>query len=217
MTDYTDLRTVMVDCQVRPSDVTKFPIIEAMLAIPREVFVPSDKREVAYAGDHVDLGGGRVVFDPRVLAKMLDIVDIKPDELVLEIGCGLGYGTAVMARMAEAVIAVEEDENLVREAEANLVSQSADNAYVVQGELAKGAAKHGPYDLAVFSGSVEQVPDAIADQLKDGGRIVAVFADNMAGSCMLGIKTGRKIAWRTMFDATAPILPGFRKSQEFIL
>ncbi len=99
----------MVDTQVRPSDVTKFPIIDAMLRVPREIYVPAAMRDVAYVGENVDLGGGRVVLDPRVLAKMLNALDVQPDEMVLDIGCGLGYSTAVLARLAEAVVAVEAD------------------------------------------------------------------------------------------------------------
>ena len=99
MTDFATRRTMMVDTQVRPSDVTKFTIIEAMLSVPREVYVPADKREAAYVGEHVTLGQGRVVMDPRTLAKLLDALDIQQGETVLDLGCGLGYSTAVIARM----------------------------------------------------------------------------------------------------------------------
>jgi len=207
----------MVDCQVRPSDVTKFPIIDSMLRVPREGFVPASKREVAYAGAHVDLGDGRVVLDPRSLAKMLDFLDIGPEELVLNIGCGLGYESAVIAHMAEAVIAVEEDEHLAAEAEANLLANSADNVVVITGALAEGAAKHGPYDVVVFNGGVETISDAVLAQVKDGGRIAAIFMDGQAGQCRVGLKTGVHVAWRNAFDATAPVLPGMEKVLEFTL
>ena len=100
MADYGVMRTTMVDTQVRPSDVTKFPIIEAMLKIPRETFVPAEKRETAYVDAHVDLGGSRVVLDARTLAKMLEALDIQPDELVLDIGAGYGYSSALAAHLA---------------------------------------------------------------------------------------------------------------------
>ena len=134
----------MVDTQVRPSDVTKFPIIEAMLTVQRENFVPTDRREAAYAGEHVSLGAGRVVLDPRTLAKMLDAADIGPDEMVLDIGSGLGYSAAVAARMAEAVIAVEDDETMAADAQSVLIEQGADNVVVHHGPLTDGAAQHGP-------------------------------------------------------------------------
>ena len=100
MTDYAARRTMMVDTQIRPSDVTKFHIIDAMLSVPREQFVPRDKREVAYVGETVDLGGARVVLEPRTFAKMLDALDVRNTELVLDIGSGLGYSSAVLSRMA---------------------------------------------------------------------------------------------------------------------
>lgn len=125
----------MVDTQVRPSDVTKFPIIEAMLAVPREQFVPAAKREAAYMGENIDLGGGRVLLEARTLAKLLDAVDIQPDESVLDIGCAYGYSSAVIARMAGSVVAVEEDAEMAAAAQAQAVA-----AKVVAGPLASGTA-----------------------------------------------------------------------------
>jgi protein-L-isoaspartate(D-aspartate) O-methyltransferase len=217
MTDFAALRTAMVDCQVRPSDVTKFPIIDAMLKVRREVFVPAARRDVAYAGAHVPLGGGRVVMDPRVLAKMLDALDITPDELVLEIGAGLGYATAVIARMAEAVIAVEEDADLARDAEANLSEESVDNAVVVTGALTAGAAKHGPYDAMIFGGAVEVLPESLVAQVKDGGRIGAIVVEGGVGRAKIGIVRAGHVAWHSVFDAEAPVLPGFSKEVAFAL
>ena len=133
MQDFATRRTMMVDTQVRPNDVTKFPIIAAMLAVPREAFVPASRREAAYVGENVELAPGRVLLEPRNFAKMLDALDIQPTETVLDIGCGLGYSTAVIARMAEAVVAVEEDEALVAEAQRTLSSQGVDNAAVMAG------------------------------------------------------------------------------------
>ncbi len=221
MTDFTALRTAMVDCQVRPSDVTKFPIIEAMLKTRREAFVPSHLREIAYAGEHLALGNKRIVMDPRVLAKMLDALDIGPDALVLDLGCGLGYSTAIIAHMAEAVIAVEQDEELAAEAEANLAAEAVDNAIVTKAALTDGAAKHGPYDVITINGGVEQVPESVLAQLKTGGHIAAIFMDSArgqgAGHCRVGTKTPSGVAWRTVFDATAPVLPGFERDAEFAL
>lgn len=116
MPDFAARRTMMVDTQVRPNDVTKYPIIEAMLTIPREEFVPDARRAVAYSGENLELAPGRVLLEPRTLAKMVDAVDPQPDDLVLDIGCGYGYASAVMAFMAQAVIAVEDDEDMAREA-----------------------------------------------------------------------------------------------------
>lgn len=221
MTDFITLRTAMVDCQIRPSDVTKFPIIDAMLKVRREVYTPARLREVAYAGDHIDLGEGRILLDPRVFAKMLDALDICPDELVLDLGCGLGYSTAVIARLAEAVIAVEADESMAREAETNLAVEQVDNAVVVTAALTDGSAKHGTYDVITINGGVKTVPETVLAQLKEGGRIGAIFVDNVnvqgGGQCRVGIKTTRGVAWHTAFDATAPLVPGFEDKTEFAL
>jgi len=207
----------MVDTQIRPSDVTKFPIIEAMLAVPRELFVPADRRDAAYIGENVPLGGSRVVLDPRTLAKMLEAADIQPDELVLDIGAGLGYSAAVAARLAEAVIGLEENPEFAAEAERALAETGADNVAVVEGTLANGAPRHGPYDVILVEGAVAHVPAALTDQLKDGGRIVAIFADGALGTVRVGYRIDEAISWRFAFNAGAPVLPGFEASREFVL
>jgi protein-L-isoaspartate(D-aspartate) O-methyltransferase len=217
MPDFTQLRTTMVDTQVRPSDVTKFPIIEAMLTVPRENFVPEEKRAVAYVGDHVDLGNGRVVLDPRVLAKMLDALNIENDELVLDLGCGLGYSSAVIARMAQAVVAVEEDEALAEEAAKALVANGSDNVILETGPIAKGEPQHGPYDVVIVQGGVEEMPEDILSQVKEKGRICAIFIDGALGIVRIGYKIDGEITWRMVFNATAPVLPGFEKRAEFAL
>ncbi|SEF94489.1 protein-L-isoaspartate(D-aspartate) O-methyltransferase [Jhaorihella thermophila] len=217
MTDFATRRRVMVDTQIRPSDVTKFPIIEAMLEVPRELFVPDARREAAYADECVDLGGGRELLPPRTLAKMLDALSIGPDDLVLDVGCGLGYSTAVIARMAQAVVGVEQDEAMAAEAEPLLAEIGADNAIVHAGPLAEGAAEHGPYDVIVIEGGVERVPDALIDQLKEGGRIAAIFMDGALGTVKTGLKVGGAVSWRFEFNASARVLPGFEREHEFAL
>jgi len=217
MTDFTARRTMMVDTQIRPSDVTKFPIIEAMLSVPREEFVPADKIDSAYVEENVDLGGSRVVLEPRTLAKMLDALDIQADELVLDLGCGLGYSSAVMARMAEAVVAVEDDEARADEAQAALSRAGADNVAVHVGALAEGAANHGPYDVVVLQGAAEHLPEAIIDQVKEGGRIAALLVEGALGTVKIGYKIDGVMSWRFAFNAGAPVLPGFERHQAFTL
>ncbi len=217
MTDFARRRTMMVDTQIRPSDVTKFPIIEAMLSVPREMFVPAGQREAAYIGENVPLKPGRVVLEPRTLAKMLDALNVQPGEVVLDIGTGLGYSTALLARMAEAVVAVEEDGDLAKDAEAALAEAGADNAALVQGALAEGAAKHGPYDVIVIEGGVESLPSALEGQLKEGGRMVALFMEGAVGVCKVGYKINGHMSWRFAFNAAAPVLSGFEKKASFAL
>jgi len=208
---------MMVDTQVPPSDVTKFPIIDAMLQVPREEFVPTGQREAAYVGENLELSGARVVLEPRTLAKILDALDIEPDELVLDIGCAYGYSSAVIARMAEAVVAVEVDADMVREAQDALSANNADNAIVHEGDLALGAPEHAPFDVIVLQGGVAHVPESLLDQLKDGGRIAAIFMNGALGEVRLGYKLDGRITWRQSFNAGAPILPGFERHSAFEL
>ena len=217
MTDFAERRRMMVDTQVRPSDVTKYPIIEAMLAVPRESFVPDAQREAAYADQNIDLGDSRVLLEPRTLAKVLDALDIQNDELVLDVACGLGYSTAVAARVAQMVIGVEQNEDMGRDAQDQLAEAGADNAIVHVGALAEGAAEHGPYDVIMIQGGVEDVPSALLEQLRDGGRIAAVFMTGALGEVKIGHKTGGQVSWRFAFNAGAPVLPGVEKVREFAL
>lgn len=217
MPDFAARRTMMVDTQVRPSDVTKFPIIEAMLQIPREEFVPASQREAAYVGENLDLGDGRVVLEPRSFAKILDALSIQADELVLDVACGYGYSAAVIARLAEAVVAVEDDADMAREAQETLLDQDADNVVVHNGPLAEGAAEHAPFDVIVIEGGVAQVPAGLIDQLKDGGRIAAIVMNGALGEARIGYKLDGKMTWRLAFNGSAPVLPGFETDTEFAL
>ena len=217
MTDFAARRTIMVDTQVRPSDVTEFPIIDAMLSVPREAFVPARLREVAYLGENLDLGAGRVVLAPRTLAKMLDALDVQADDLVLDIGAGYGYSSAVIARLAEAVIGVEDDAALVEEAQRALGEAAADNVVMVEGTLAAGAPDHGPYNVILLEGGVGDLPAAILEQLKEGGRIACLFAEGVLGVVRIGYKIDGRVNWRDAFNADAPVLPGFERQTAFAL
>lgn len=212
MTDFSKRRTMMVDTQVRPSDVTKFPVIDAMLTVAREDFVPAAQREAAYVGENLNMGQGRVLLEPRSLAKMLDALAIGGNELVLDVGCLLGYSTAVIARMAQAVVGVEIEADTAQDA---LVAAGADNAVVHAGPLVDGAAQHGPYDVIVIQGGVAQLPTALLAQLKEDGRIAAMFMDGPLGEVRIGYKRKGKMSWRLAFNATAPVLPGFEKEMTF--
>lgn len=215
MADYAERRTIMVDTQVRPSDVTKFPIIDAMLTVPREDFVPAARKEAAYVGEHIELGGGRVILDPRTQAKLLDALDVQPDELVLDVGAAYGYSSAVIARLAEAVVALEENSDYAEEAEAALSGAGIDNVAVLTGPLANGCPKHGPFDVILVEGAVEEVPQALVDQLKDGGRIATIFDEGRLGVARVGYKIDGAMTWRYAFNAGAPVLPGFGKARAF--
>jgi protein-L-isoaspartate(D-aspartate) O-methyltransferase len=216
MSDFAARRVMMVDNQIRPSDVTKYPVIAAMLAVPREAYVPADRREAAYVGENLPIGPGRVMLEPRTLAKMLDALNIQGNELVLDVGCGLGYSAAVIARMAEAVVAVEEAP-MAADAQAALGAERVDNVAVVAAALAEGSPRHAPYDVIAVQGGVEMLPAALADQLKPGGRIGCLFMQGALGVVRIGTKTADGILWRDAFNAAAPVLPGFAARREFAL
>ena len=217
MTDYKTRRKTMVDTQIRPSVVTKFPIIDAFLSVPREKFVPDGKREAAYIGENFKIGQSRVILEPRTLAKLLDALDIRNDELVLDIGPGLGYSSAVISPMAEVVVAVEDDSSMANEAEEILTEVGADNVVIQIGKLEDGAPEHGPYDVIILQGGVEKIPSSILKQLKNGGRVGAIFVEEGLGTAKIGFKLNDKINWRYSFNAAAPVLPGFFKQRDFVL
>ena len=219
MTDFAAARQAMVDCQVRPSDVTRYAIIEAMLWAPRELFVAKARRDVAYAEAEIELAPGRVLLEPRTLAKMLEAAAIGARDLVLDLAPGTGYSTAVIARMAEAVIAIEPDPDLAGPSQALLNDLEVDNAVVSQGEPAAGDPAHGPYDVIFINGAVETVPEALSAQLKQGGRLVALFRQagvhNGVGQACVLTRAGAGVSRRHVFDADAPLLAGFEAAAEF--
>jgi len=215
--DFAARRTMMVDTQVRPSDVTKFPIIDAMLSVPREAFVPVGLREAAYVGENLALGSGRVMLEARTLGKILDGLMIEPNHVALDLGCGLGYSTAVLAQMCDFVVAVEDNDTRATIAQETLSEHGVDNAAVMTGPLAEGSAKSGPYDIITVQGAVEQVPAALLAQLRDGGRIACIFAEGALGVVRVGHKIDGIVNWRFLFNAGAPVLAGFEKETTFAL
>ncbi len=210
MSDFTARRVMMVDTQVRPSDVTKFPIIEAMLSVPREAYVPSAKQEAAYVGENLDLGG-RVMPEARTLAKMLDALDVLPSDTVLDIACGLGYSTAVVARMAKSVTGFEPIAELATAAQATILAQNVKNAAV------SATAPLGKFDVILIEGGVQTVPEELLAQLNEGGRIGAIFMQGALGVVKIGHKSEGRVNWRFAFNATAPVLEGFAKAEAFAL
>ena len=215
MIDFLARRTTMVDTQVRPADVTKFPIIDAMLQVRREMFVPDNLRETTYADAILNLGNGRYILEPRTFAQMLDAVDIQRNELVLDVGCGLGYSAAVIGSFAEAVVALEENEAMVAESEAILAAEGCLNVAVVQGKLTDGAAQHSPFDVIMIEGAVDKIPEGLVTQLVEGGRIVAVFRQKDHGAVRVGYKTDGRMSWRFACNAYAPVLSGFETAHAF--
>ncbi|MFN3743142.1 MAG: protein-L-isoaspartate O-methyltransferase family protein [Hyphomicrobiaceae bacterium] len=220
MIDHATQRLNMVESQVRPSDVTDRRITRAMRELARENFVPGPLKSIAYADEHLkvsDLGGRqRYLLAPRLLAKLVQLLDIEADGLVLDIGPATGYSTALLARLAQAVVAVEEDARLAERTQETLARLGVDNAIVITGPMRDGARDEGPYDAILLNGAVTDVPAALLDQLKDGGRCAAVCVENGVGRAVLWRRHGTTFDRRPAFDASAPYLPGFEPVAGFV-
>ncbi|MCH8518054.1 MAG: methyltransferase domain-containing protein, partial [Cyclobacteriaceae bacterium] len=178
-------------------------------------FVPDDKIEAAYVGENLVLGGGRVLLDPRTLAKMLDALMLTEADLVLDIGCGTGYSSALLLQMTQGVVAVEEDATLADAAEAAFARNGAETVVLHRGPLTEGAVAHAPYDAIILQGGIVEFPPALISQLREGGRVAAVFMQGALGVVRLGMRQGDTIIWRDIFNAAAPVLPGFERAQAF--
>ncbi len=215
MNDFTAERHAMVDCQVRPSDVTNYAIIDAMLSVPREMFVPKAQKVVAYSEAEIRLTAERTLMQARVFSKMLEQTGVGPDDLVLDLAAGSGYSSAVLARLCGAVVAIESDAALVKSAGETLEALEVDNVVFTEGNPVEGDSAHGPFDVIFVNGGVETVPDALVDQLKIGGRLVAIFVDGAVGQCRVIVKTQAARSSRYAFDAWATVLPGFEKEKSF--
>jgi protein-L-isoaspartate(D-aspartate) O-methyltransferase len=214
MTDFATARRMMVDGQVRTSDVTDLRLIAAMQDVPREHFVPAASAGLAYLDLDLPLGeGGRRLLKPMVLAKLIQAADLEPTALVLDVGCATGYAAAVLARVAGEVVALEQDPALARSATEAL--RAIPNVSVVSGELAAGWPQKAPYDLILLEGATEVVPQALLRQLEDNGRLLCVLGKGPGAKAMLYRRSGEDIGERPIFDATAAVLPGFVKPPAF--
>jgi protein-L-isoaspartate(D-aspartate) O-methyltransferase len=216
MADFTAQRFNMVETQVRTNDVTDPRIHAALMAIPREKFLPTQRRATAYADTCVEVVPGRYLLDPRCFAKLLQLAAIQPDAKVLDVGCASGYSAAVLAQLAGKVVALEQDADLLRTASDLLSSVGAQNVSVVQGALVDGVKGQGPYDAIVIEGAVEDVPEALLAQLADNGRLVAVIQKNAAGRAHIYVRENGRTGARPDFDASVPLLSGFRKTVGFV-
>jgi protein-L-isoaspartate(D-aspartate) O-methyltransferase len=218
MFDFTAARGFMVEGQIRTNDVTDPRITGAMIELERERFVPSSWKTLAYSDTQIPVAEGskRLMPAPIVTARLVRTADIKSTDHVLHIGCATGYGTAILAKIAHYVVALEEDVALAKAASENLSSLGIGNATVVTGPLVKGAPAKGPYDVIVIEGAVETLPDALADQLKEDGRLVAIIGPGRTGRGTLFRKTPKGLSGFPFFDAAAPLLPGFVKPPAFV-
>ena len=216
MVDTELQRLNMVESQLRPSDVVDRRIPVAMRTIVRERFVPEASRPVAYMDETIDIGSGRALLPPRVLAKMIQNLELGDNDLVLDIGCGTGYSTAVMSCIAQTVVGLESDHALATQATAAITGAGIDNTVIVEGPLQLGHAAEGPYDAILLNGAVHDIDDVLLDQLKDGGRMVAIQIEQGYGRAKQWRRFDTYFDARSIFDAVAPVLPGFERPPGFV-
>jgi protein-L-isoaspartate(D-aspartate) O-methyltransferase len=220
MSDFSTARQKMVDGQVRPSDVTDLRIIDAMIAIPRELFVPESRRALAYLDLDLDVSESdalkRYLIKPVVIAKMLQAADIKDTDRVLVVGCATGYSAAVASKLAGLVAATESDPSLATKAADLLAKLGCLNVTVRNAAAAEGDPADAPYDVVVLDGATEIVPDRLYQQLRDGGRLVGVFAMTIPQRAVVVTHSHDDFGSRALFDTTAPVLPGLERVPEFV-
>jgi protein-L-isoaspartate(D-aspartate) O-methyltransferase len=217
MVDFAQARRTMVDCQVRTSDVTDLRVIAAMQEVARERFVPAARRAIAYLDRDVPVNdAGRALLKPMVLGKLLQAAAVVSTDRVLDVGCATGYSSAVLARLAARVTALEEDAALAAAAGEALAATGASNVAVAAGSLVAGWPDGAPYDVILLQGASEVAPDSLLAQLADGGRLLAVIGSGPMGKAAIYRKAGKHATAQPLFDAAAPLLPGFAKAPAFI-
>jgi protein-L-isoaspartate(D-aspartate) O-methyltransferase len=216
MSDLSIARVNMVEGQIRANKVTDRRIVEAMAAVPREKFVSKLLAGVAYIDEDIPIAPDRYLLEPMVFARLLQAAAIGPDDVVLDIGCGTGYSAAILAHLAAAVVALENDQGLADGAIEKLAELGADNVAVVSGKLSKGFPDQGPYDVVVINGSVERIPENIVSQVSNGGRIVAVINESGIGRATLMRVQDGQIAGIPLFETSVPSLPGFGQARGFV-
>lgn len=216
MLDMATARRMMVDGQVRTADVTNLNLIAAMLAVPRERFVPNANGDLAYLDRDVPVAPGRVLLKPMVLAKLLQAADIRPGDRVLDLGCASGYSSAVLARLVGTVVALEQDAGLAAQAAHILAALGISNVTVHTGPLAAGWPPSAPYDVILLNGAVEVLPEALGRQLGPGGRLLCIHGSGPAGKARIYRVSEEDLSGRPLFDANAPLLPGFAAPPTFV-
>lgn len=217
--DFTERRVKMVDGQIRTTDVTSAPLIEAFLSVPREIFVDPAVRDLAYIDEDIRIAAGsdspRFLMEPSPLARLLQLAEVDETDSVLDVGCGTGYSAAILSRLARSVVALESDPALVERATAALTEVGCNTVKVIAGPLREGHAADAPYDVIFVGGSVEEVPETLFKQLAEGGRLVAVEGRGNAGVARVFLKTSGIVTGRRAFNAAIKPLPGFERIRVF--
>jgi protein-L-isoaspartate(D-aspartate) O-methyltransferase len=216
MFDAATARRLMVDGQVRTADVTDAALLDAMLTVPREQFLPPTLAPLAYLDADIQVRKGRALLRPMVLAKLLQAACIRAGERVLDIACATGYSAAILARLGASVVALEEDADLAKAAQSALASLGVANSEVVIGPLAAGWPAGAPYDLILLEGAAEVIPEALGGQLKPGGQLIGIGGRPPALKGMTYRFIEGRFVGLPIFDAPAVLLPGFRTPPSFV-
>jgi protein-L-isoaspartate(D-aspartate) O-methyltransferase len=221
MTGFSTARQKMVDGQVRTSDVTDIRILDAMLALPREEFVPYGKRALAYLDLDLDVSESgavnRFLIKPALTAKLLQAAELTESDQVLVVGAATGYAAALAAKLASRVAVIESDPALSAKAAEVLGKLGlGDNIIVRTAEAAAGDSASAPFDAIILNGATEVLPNSLFNQLKDGGRLVGVFAINRPSRAAIVTRSHGDFGHRILFDAAAPVLPGLERVPEFV-
>lgn len=215
MTESSTARQQMISGQIRPNRVTDQRVIDAFAAVPREEFLPRALKPVAYLDEDMQIKPGRFLMEPMVMARLVQAAEIRASDLVLDVGCTSGYSSAILAKLAATVVALEEDGELAKGAVENLAGVEIDNVAVLEGPLTEGAPKHGPYQVIFLNGAASEVPAELINQLDEGGRLVFVRLENNVGHGHIITRTGGITGERDLFDASTPLLPGFGQKPAF--
>jgi protein-L-isoaspartate(D-aspartate) O-methyltransferase len=225
MTDFEAQRLAMVESQLRPNEVTEWRLLAAMRALPRERFVPPKLRSLAYMDEGIEIfpsidgSPARFLLAPMVLAKLIQLAAVGTEDAVLDVGCGTGYSTAILAQLGDSVIGLEPEPELAEAARGALPELGVANAEIVEGALDRGHEAGAPYDAILVNGSVPEPPKTLLSQLKEGGRLAVVLAgganSGTQGKAYLFVKVAGEASGLPYFDAGARLLPGFLAAPAF--
>ena len=216
MTDFSSLRRTMVDTQLRTNKITDERVLSSMLEIPREFFVPEEKAPLAYIDEDIQLSGGRCLPEPMIIARLIQMAELSSDEVMLDVACGTGYSSAVVGRIAAAVVALESDADLAAAATENLAALGLDNVVVETGPIESGWPDQAPFDVIMINGGCENIPKDLVEQLSDGGRLCAIdCGGDGPGVARIWKKTNGVVSSRGVFDANVPSLLEFNRPRSF--
>ena len=215
--DYAAARRNMVNNQLRTNRIVDPMVLEAMSAVPRELFTPPHFREVAYIDEDIPIAPGRYLMEPIVFGRIIQSAQIQTTDVVADIACGSGYSAAVLALLADVVIGVECEPDLVSQSNSLLTDLEVENVVVIQNDLQKGYPNQAPYDVIIIEGGVGVLSQCLCDQLAEGGRLIAIVTqDGQIGKAILVTRVRGNYAHRTIFDANVKILPAFAPDQKFV-